>query len=437
MNEDWPDLESHIMIGLTLAKKHNKTLECFPIQFQSSKTDLDLGLYVEKLDDVLEGITKITTLETFLPYCIEEEALVPQVKVVPKQMEAFNTKEVMVIHEEGNVLITRDATKTCEGCVLGKMHRFAFSQDGSVRGTRKLQLVHNDVCGPMGTPSMGNNLYFVTFIDDFSRFCWVYSLKAKSDVFAIFQHYVAMVEKETGCRLFVLIKDVNTCQLRGKLDDKAVKCIFVGYSTGSNGYRLYNPATNKIFESCDVIFAETTAQPMVAFNHNRMDGYKEEGFSSQDRQSIPIVHEVGEGSSQTEEVFHMQLVTDVTLFKQLMENSKFMEFLQSPLLAQQVQEQCLGVHEVGESSRPPQLDDDIFKTQLVAAVTMFSQLMQNPRFLAFLQPPLSTQQVGSQAQRPEPVGAQAHVMHNADSVETPVRLVESMETPRPIPVVHE
>ncbi|MCO5610675.1 hypothetical protein L7F22_064916 [Adiantum nelumboides] len=42
----------------------------------------------------------------------------------------------------------------CEGCVLGKMHKFVFSQDGSVRATRKLQLVHSDVCGPMRTPSV-------------------------------------------------------------------------------------------------------------------------------------------------------------------------------------------------------------------------------------------------------------------------------------------
>ncbi|MCO5597658.1 hypothetical protein L7F22_051739 [Adiantum nelumboides] len=205
----------------------------------------------------------------------------------------------------------------CEGCVLGKMHRFAFSQDGSVRATRKLQLVHSDVCGPMRTPSVGNSLYFVTFIDDFSRFCWVYPLKANSDVFAIFQHYVSMVENETGCKVQTLRTDrrgeymsvacaahvLNRCptralktitpyeswydrkpsvsslrvfgclayahipqQLRGKLDDKAVKCIFVGYSSGSKGYRLYNPATNKIFERRDVIFVETTAQPMVAFD---------------------------------------------------------------------------------------------------------------------------------------------------------------------------
>ncbi|MCO5603161.1 hypothetical protein L7F22_057308 [Adiantum nelumboides] len=95
----------------------------------------------------------------------------------------------------------------CEGCVLGKMHKFAFSQDGSVRATRKLQLVHSDVCGPMRAPSVENSLYFVTFIDDFSRFCWVYPLKAKSDVFAIFQHYVSMVENETGCKVQTLRTD--------------------------------------------------------------------------------------------------------------------------------------------------------------------------------------------------------------------------------------
>ncbi|MCO5583035.1 hypothetical protein L7F22_036941 [Adiantum nelumboides] len=65
-----------------------------------------------------------------------------------------------------------------------------------------------------------------------------------------------------GCLAYARIPQ----QLRGKLDDKAVKCIFVGYNSGSKGYRLYNLATNKIFESRDVIFAKTTPQPMVAFD---------------------------------------------------------------------------------------------------------------------------------------------------------------------------
>ena len=66
----------------------------------------------------------------------------------------------------------------CEGCTLGKMQGASFLKDGSVRVERKLQFVHIDVCGPMQTPSFGHYLYFVTFIDDYSRHAWVYPLKA-------------------------------------------------------------------------------------------------------------------------------------------------------------------------------------------------------------------------------------------------------------------
>ncbi|MCO5596855.1 hypothetical protein L7F22_050925 [Adiantum nelumboides] len=62
---------------------------------------------------------------------------------------------------------------------------------------------------------------------------------------------------------------------------------------------------------------------------------------------------------------------------------------------------------------------------------------QNPRFLAFLQPPLPSQQVGSQTQMSEPVRAQAQVLHTANSAETSMRLSESMQTSRPTPIVQE
>jgi hypothetical protein len=50
----------------------------------------------------------------------------------------------------------------------------------------------------MRTQSLGGAKYFVTFIDDFSRKIWVYFLKNKSDVFAIFKQFKAMVENESG-----------------------------------------------------------------------------------------------------------------------------------------------------------------------------------------------------------------------------------------------
>ena len=67
-----------------------------------------------------------------------------------------------------------------------------------------MQLVHSDVCGPMQTPSFGHYLYFVTFIDDYSRHAWVYPLKSKSEVFLCFKQFVCMVENLLRCKVGTL-----------------------------------------------------------------------------------------------------------------------------------------------------------------------------------------------------------------------------------------
>ena len=69
---------------------------------------------------------------------------------------------------------------------------------------RKLELVHSDICGPMQTLSFGNHSYFVTFMNDYSRFAWVYPLKAKSKVFMCFKKYVLIVENVSSCAVETL-----------------------------------------------------------------------------------------------------------------------------------------------------------------------------------------------------------------------------------------
>ena len=77
-------------------------------------------------------------------------------------------------------------------------------QCGSVRTTQQLQILHSDVCGPMQTPSFGNYLYFVTFIDDFSRHAWIHPLKAKSEVFMCFKQFLVLAENMSACKLGTL-----------------------------------------------------------------------------------------------------------------------------------------------------------------------------------------------------------------------------------------
>ena len=52
--------------------------------------------------------------------------------------------------------------------------------------------------------SMSQAKYAFTFIDDFSRYCWVHFLKHKSKVFVLFKVFKALVENQSGRKLKAL-----------------------------------------------------------------------------------------------------------------------------------------------------------------------------------------------------------------------------------------
>lgn len=48
-------------------------------------------------------------------------------------------------------------------------------------------------------------------------------------------------------------------QLRTKLDNKSIKCIFLGISIESKAYRMYDPVQQKVIISKDVVFLKNEA----------------------------------------------------------------------------------------------------------------------------------------------------------------------------------
>lgn len=95
----------------------------------------------------------------------------------------------------------------CEACIKGKIHRTAMPNSATHRASKILELVHSDVCGPMNTTSLGGAKYFVTFIDDYSRFTVVKLMKAKSEVIEHFIAYRNWAENITNQRIKVLRSD--------------------------------------------------------------------------------------------------------------------------------------------------------------------------------------------------------------------------------------
>ena len=82
----------------------------------------------------------------------------------------------------------------CGGCALGKQTRVQFQSATTDRAKTLLEVVHSDLCGPMRTPTFGGMRYFVTFIDEKSRFCAVHLRRNKSEVLDKFALFVKLVE---------------------------------------------------------------------------------------------------------------------------------------------------------------------------------------------------------------------------------------------------
>jgi hypothetical protein len=64
------------------------------------------------------------------------------------------------------------------------------------RNLAPLELIHSDLCEMNGELTKGGKKYFMTFIDDYTRYCYVYLLKTKDEALDSFKIYKAEVENQ-------------------------------------------------------------------------------------------------------------------------------------------------------------------------------------------------------------------------------------------------
>ena len=79
--------------------------------------------------------------------------------------------------------------------------------DRDNRAREILEQVHSYFCGPFSIASTAKQRYYVIFIDDFSRRCWIYFMQNKDQTFSRFCELKALVEKESGKKIRALQSD--------------------------------------------------------------------------------------------------------------------------------------------------------------------------------------------------------------------------------------
>ena len=86
---------------------------------------------------------------------------------------------------------------------LGKSQKLLFPTSNFAHNT-PLEFVHLNVWGPALTLSSNGFQYYVRFINVYSRFTWLYFLKAKSEVYSTFHNFKTQAKLHPNCKLKTL-----------------------------------------------------------------------------------------------------------------------------------------------------------------------------------------------------------------------------------------
>ena len=108
---------------------------------------------------------------------------------------------------DGMNSVNDEKSSVCEACIMGKQHCCPHPRGHAERSTQPFEVVHSDVCGPMSVSSFGGSCFYVTFIDDYTRYNCVYFMKNKSEVLEKLKEFHNFATNLAGNRIKVLRSD--------------------------------------------------------------------------------------------------------------------------------------------------------------------------------------------------------------------------------------
>ena len=103
------------------------------------------------------------------------------------------------------VLSSLDLTdfETCLDCIKGKQTN--KSKKGATRSKHMLEIIHTDIC--CSDMEGSDSKYFITFIDDYSHYMYLYMLHSKDEALEAFKVFKAEVEKQYGKQVKIVRSD--------------------------------------------------------------------------------------------------------------------------------------------------------------------------------------------------------------------------------------
>ncbi|GKC89120.1 retrovirus-related pol polyprotein from transposon TNT 1-94 [Tanacetum coccineum] len=266
-------------------------------------------------NDLLTGnrgsdLYKISLLETSSPtlICFMEKASLTQAWLLHQRLSHLNFDTINLLSKKdiGNGLPKLKYVKDqlCSYCEWGKAKISTFKKKTVPSSKGRLNLLHMNLCSPMRIESINGKKYILVIVDDYSRYTWTHFLRSKDETPEVLKYFLKMIQRnlqaqaeaiETACYTqkrsliipghektpyhiinerkptlkhlyifhctFYLVRDGKNVD---KIKEKGDPCIFMGYSTTSKGYRVYNKRTRLIAESIYINFDEIKELSLVS-----------------------------------------------------------------------------------------------------------------------------------------------------------------------------
>jgi len=150
------------------------------------------GLYI--LSTQVEDETYIPQRCLTVTQGVEDKAIVWHQRLCHVPMSVL--RKIPNFHKFGS----KFALHNCEVCPLARQTRLPFPHSTS-RSTSSFQLLHLDVWGPYKVETFDGMRYFLTIVDDYSRWTWTFLMRLKSDVISLLKHFFIEVETQFGTKI--------------------------------------------------------------------------------------------------------------------------------------------------------------------------------------------------------------------------------------------
>ena len=139
--------------------------------------------------------------------------------------------------------LSSDSNFQCQACMAAKMSRTPFPKYGATQVTNVGDITHSDLWGPARVESIGRNLYYVAFIDDYSHYVTVKFLKLKSDATQKIKDYTEWVKTQLGCTIKAFCFDRG-----GEFMSKSLKGWLDGLRIEHQASAPYSPQQHGVTE---------------------------------------------------------------------------------------------------------------------------------------------------------------------------------------------